>query len=50
MINFGRTEAVNTGDTCHNDHVIPVKKGPRGRMAHFVDLFIDMGILLDIGV
>jgi hypothetical protein len=50
VIRLGRTEAIDAGDTRHDDRIIPVKKRAGGGMAHLVDLLIDMGVFLDISV
>ena len=37
-------------DRGDDDHVVAFQKRPGGRVAHPVDLFVDLGFLLDIGV
>jgi len=50
MVGLGRSQAIDTGDTGHNDDIIPLKEGAGGGVSHLIDLFIDLGVLLDIGV
>ena len=49
-VGFHRSDAVDAGDGGHDDHVVPFQKSPRGRMAHAVDLFVDLAFLLYVGV
>jgi hypothetical protein len=42
--------AIDAGDGGDDHHVVTLEKGPRGRVAHAVDLLVDGGFLLDIGV
>ena len=49
-IGFHRTDAVDTGNRSHDDHVVPLQKRTGGGVAHPVDLFVDLAFLLDIGV
>ena len=49
-IGFDRSDAIDAGDRGDDDHIIPFQQRPRGRMAHPVDLFVDLAFLLDIGV
>ena len=43
-------QAVDAGDTGHHDDVLPLQKGAGGGVPELVDLVVDGGILLDIGV
>ncbi len=45
-----RTETVDAGNRSHDDHVLSGQERLRGRVAQTVDLFVDLGFLLDIGV
>jgi hypothetical protein len=49
-ISLDRADAIDAGHRRHDDHVIAFQKRPCGRMAHPVDLFVDLGFLLDIGI
>ena len=44
------SQAIDAGDRCYNDHILPLRQGRRGRVAQLVNLVIDGGILLDVGV
>ena len=50
MVCLRRSQAVDTGDAGDNDHIISLKEGSRGGVSHFIDVFINLGVLLDIGV
>ncbi len=50
MIGLGRTEAVDAGDACHDDHIVPVQQRTGGRVPHLVDLFVDVGVLGNVRV
>ena len=49
-IGLDRTDAVDAGDRGHDDDIVALEQGARGRMAHAVDLLVDGAFLLDIGV
>ncbi len=49
-IGLDRADAVDAGDGGHDDDVVALEQRPRGRVAHAVDLLVDVGFLLDIGV
>ena len=49
-IGLDRTDTVDAGYRSDDDHVVALEQRPRRRMAHTVDLLVDRGILLDIGV
>ena len=49
-IGFDVADAIDAGDGGHHDHVIPLQQRARGRVAHAVDLLVDGGFLLDVGV
>jgi hypothetical protein len=49
-VGLDRADAVDAGDRGHDDHVVAFQKRPGRRVAHPVDLFVDLGFLLDIGV
>ena len=44
------TQAVDAGDAGHDDHVPPLEKRVRGRVAQLVDLVVAARILLDVRV
>jgi hypothetical protein len=43
-------DAVDAGDTSHDEHVVPGEQGGGGREAQLVDLLVDAGVLLDVGI
>jgi hypothetical protein len=49
-IGLDRPDPIDATDRGHDDHVIAFQQRAGGRMAHPVDLFVDLGFLLDIGV
>ena len=49
-IGFDRADTVDAGDGGDDDDVVAFEQRARRRMAHAVDLLVDRGILLDIGV
>ena len=49
-IGLDRADAVDAGDRGDDDDVAPLEDRPRRRMAHPVDLLVQRGFLLDIGV
>ena len=49
-IGLDRADAVDAGHRGDDDHVVALQQRARRRMAHAVDLLVDRGILLDIGV
>ena len=49
-IGFHRPDAVDAGHGCDDDHIIAFQQRPGGRVAHPVDLFVDLGFLLDVGI
>ena len=49
-IGFDVADAVDAGDGGHHDHVVALQQRARGRVAHAVDLLVDGGFLLDVGV
>jgi hypothetical protein len=50
VIRFGRAEAVDAGDARYDEHVFPLEERPGRRKAHAVDLVVDGGFFLDVGV
>ncbi len=50
VIRLRRPQAIDAGDAGDNDHIISLEEGPRGRVPHLIDLFIDLRILFNIGV
>ena len=50
VVGFRRTDAVDAADAGHNDAIPPFEQGSGGRHAHLVDLVVDGGFFLDIGV
>ncbi len=49
-IGFDIADAVDAGDGGDDDHIVAFQERARRRMAHAVDLLVDRGFLLDIGV
>ena len=49
-IGLHRPDTVNAGDRGDDDHIIPLQQRPRRRMAHPVDLFVNLALFLDVGV
>ncbi len=49
-IGFDRADTVDAGHRGDDDDVVALEQRPRRRVAHAVDLLVDRGILLDIGV
>ena len=49
-IGFHRANAVNARDRGNDDHIIAFQQRARGGVAHAVNLFVDAGFFLDIGV
>ena len=49
-IGLDRADAVDAGHRGDDDDVVALHQGARRRMAHAVDLLVDRGFLLDIGV
>jgi hypothetical protein len=49
-VGLGGADAVDAGDARHDDHVAAREDRARGRVAHLVDLLVDRGVLLDVGV
>ena len=49
-VGLHRTNAVDAGDRGHDDDIVPLQDRPRGRVPHAVDLFVNRGVLLDVGV
>ena len=49
-IGFHRADAVDARHRGDDDHVVAFEQRARRRMAHAVDLLVDGGFLLDIGV
>jgi hypothetical protein len=47
---FHRADAVDAGDRGDDDDVVALEDRARGRVAHAVDLLVDGGFLLDIGI
>ena len=50
VVGLGRTQAVNARDTGDDDDVAALEQGPGRRQAHPIDLVVDGGFLLDVGV
>ena len=50
VIGFRRAEAVDTRDAGDDDDVTALEQRPRGRQPHAVDLVVDGGLFLDVGV
>ncbi len=49
-IGLDRTDTVDAGDRGNNDDVVALEQRTRRRVAHPVDLLVDRGFLLDIGI
>ncbi len=49
-IGFDRADTVDARHRSDDDDVVALQQRPRRRVAHAVDLLVDRGILLDIGV
>ena len=49
-IGFDRADAVDAGHRGDDDDVVALEQRARRRMAHAVDLLVDRGFLLDVGV
>jgi hypothetical protein len=49
-IGLDRADAVDAGDRGDDDDVVALQHRPRRGVAHAVDLLVDVGFLLDIGV
>ena len=49
-IGLDRADAVDARHRGDDDHVVALEQRPRRRVAHAVDLLVDRGFLLDIGV
>ncbi len=49
-VGFHRADAVNARHRGDDDDVVALKQRSRRRMAHAVDLLVDRGFLLDVGV
>jgi hypothetical protein len=50
VIGLRRPQTIDTGDAGYNDDIISLKKGPGSGVSHLIDVFIDLSVLLDIGV
>ena len=50
MVAFRGPKTIDAGHAGNNDHIPPLEQGAGRRVAQFIDLVIDGGILLDIGV
>ncbi|MBA7484268.1 hypothetical protein ES707_19792 [subsurface metagenome] len=49
-VGLDRADTVDAGHRRHDDDVVALEQRARRRMAHAVDLLVDGGVLLDIGV
>ena len=49
-IGFDRADAVDARHRGDDNHIIAFQKRPRGRVAHAVDLFVDLRFLFDKGI
>ena len=49
-VGLGRADAVDAGDRGDDDDVVALEQRPGGRVAHPVDLLVDLAFLLDVGV
>ncbi len=49
-VGFDRADAVDAGDRGHDDDVVAFEERTGRRVAHPVDLFVDLAFFLDVGV
>ena len=49
-VGLDRADAVDAGHRGDDDDVVALEQRPGGRVAHPVDLLVDLGFLLDVGV
>ena len=49
-IGFNRADAVDARHRGDDDHIVAFQQRPRRRMAHAIDLFVNLGFLFDIGI
>ena len=49
-VGFDRTDAVNARHRGHDDHIVAFQKRTRGRVAHPVNLFVDLAFFFYVGV
>jgi hypothetical protein len=49
-IGLERADAVDARDRGNDDHVVALQERPGGGVAHAVDLLVDVGVFLDIGI
>ena len=49
-VGFDRADAVDAGDGGDNDDVVALEQGLCGRVAHAVDLLVDLGVFFYVGV
>ena len=45
-----RADAVDTADRGYDDHIVPLKQRTGRRVAHAVDLFVNLALFFDVGV
>ena len=50
VVGLDRADAVDAGDGGDDDDVVALQQRARRRVAHAVDLLVDRGFLLDVGV
>ena len=50
VVRLGGPQPIDTRDGCDDDHIAPFQERASGRVAEFVDVLVDHGILLDEGV
>ena len=50
VVGLRGAEAVDAGDAGHDDDIPPLQEGVGRRVAQLVDLLVDRGVLLDVGV
>ena len=49
-VGFDRSDAIDTGYGGDDDHIVTFQKGTGRRMAHPIDLVVDLAFFLDVGV
>src|SRR5262249_2883406 len=49
-IGFWRTKAIDTRHASNDNRVPPLKQRLGGRVAHFINFFVDRRVFLDIGI
>jgi len=50
VVSLWRPKAIDAGDAGNDDDIVSLKERPGGGVAHLIDLFIDLRVLLDIRI